>query len=92
VARCASFCVFLTKPVSPEPVLHLELFAQAVTGKVFRDYPGGACHEVLNVIHATSRPGTTSICNFGSAAGILVTGSPSSRRTILQPCAIALAL
>ena len=37
-------------------------------------------------------PGTTSICSTGSAAGTYVAGSPSSRRTMLQPCAIALAL
>src|SRR5215471_12802875 len=41
---------------------------------------------------AQQRPGTTSICSLGSAAGTRVSGSPSSRRTILQPCAIALAL
>ena len=41
---------------------------------------------------AYPRPGTTSICSIGSAAGTRVTGSPSSRRTILAPCAIALAL
>ena len=38
------------------------------------------------------RPGTTSTCRRGSAAGTRVSGRPSSRRTRLQPCAMALAL
>jgi hypothetical protein len=41
---------------------------------------------------ADLRPGTTSTCNCALAAGTSVTGSPSSLRTMLQPCAIALAL
>jgi len=43
-------------------------------------------------LRATSRPGTTSICSVGSAAGTYVVGSPSSRRTMFEPCAMALAL
>jgi hypothetical protein len=39
-----------------------------------------------------ARPGTTSTCSAGSAAGMYVVGRPSSRRTMLHPCAIALAL
>jgi hypothetical protein len=37
-------------------------------------------------------PGTTSIWSFASAAGTYVVGNPSSRRTIFEPCARALAL
>jgi hypothetical protein len=32
---------FLIERVPPEPLLHLELFAEASTGKVFRGYPRG---------------------------------------------------
>src|SRR5258706_4581943 len=38
------------------------------------------------------RPGTTSTCSAGSAAGIYEASRPRSRRTMLQPCAMALAL
>jgi CheY-like chemotaxis protein len=37
-------------------------------------------------------PGTTSIWSAGSAAGTRVPSNPSSRRTMLHPCAIAVAL
>ena len=38
------------------------------------------------------RPGTTSVCRTGSAAGTSPTGNPSSALTILLPCAMAVAL
>src|SRR5262245_8279038 len=49
-------------------------------------------HEVPEPPRKTSRPVTTSICSFGSVAGTRVSGSPSSRRTIFAPWAMALAL
>ena len=42
--------------------------------------------------HAGRCRSTTSICNCGSVAGMYVVGRPSSPRTMLQPCAMALAL
>jgi hypothetical protein len=47
---------------------------------------------VLGAGGCPSYVGTMSVCNFASAAGTYVTGSPNSRRTMLHPCAIALAL
>jgi hypothetical protein len=51
-----------------------------------------SCRLKASLRAATSRPGTTSICNLASAAATYVVGNPSSRRTMFAPWAMALAL
>ena len=56
------------------------------------EYPVADANGLYELPALAARPGTTSTCSTGSAAGTYVVGRPSSLRTMFAPWAMALAL